>query len=558
MGIPPTYYFVFTLDAKPDAVRALLRDADDADALPMPDEIAASARKMLQWAKQHAQLDPAKIDLLVCKVVRHFTRHYSSGGRGGGGLGWGSGSVPPNLPLSDACRLLRRIPLAHDTCDAAKSVDVFDFSGTSRMAPDSAAAVVRAVDGEVRARGPLLVQPIGDALQEPFWPQGLGINRGLLNAQDACWMAHHAPPPAAPEAAWTELLMQRNWLYAHCTMPMSAMARTRLKGYGPRDGQGGSQLYKTFTVDPATRYHLADGPCAHGPPGVVAAAATPVATPAATPPATPAITPAATPAACATAAAPVVGGLAPAVKHSSRSFHTDRPAGSAEGSAAAAVTAAVAVRRPQGGTLVSLPEVAVPVAANVGAYGSGAVPSAPTSSAPLLIGSAVPPVGCGASEGASEDASSWASNPLLARLGDASVARKAAAFGATVRSPARARHGGEGEEDSDDDEGEHDSARQPSQRLDADSDTPRTFAAMSWAPAGPEAAAAARIQALRRGISDRRLAEGRRRAKLAEQASRVTAGKATRQHALQRGLSSRTVADAIRAAVMRGIRTSKI
>ena len=34
---------------------------------------------------------------------------------------------------------------------------------------------------------PLLVLPVGDALQEPFWPEGLGVNRGMHNALDACW-----------------------------------------------------------------------------------------------------------------------------------------------------------------------------------------------------------------------------------------------------------------------------------------------------------------------------------------------------------------------------------
>ena len=34
------------------------------------------------------------------------------------------------------------------------------------------------------------VFPIGDALLEPFWPQGLGSNRGFHSALDAAWAAH--------------------------------------------------------------------------------------------------------------------------------------------------------------------------------------------------------------------------------------------------------------------------------------------------------------------------------------------------------------------------------
>ena len=30
----------------------------------------------------------------------------------------------------------------------------------------------------------MLVARVGDALQEPFWPEGLGINRGFLHVYD--------------------------------------------------------------------------------------------------------------------------------------------------------------------------------------------------------------------------------------------------------------------------------------------------------------------------------------------------------------------------------------
>ena len=35
----------------------------------------------------------------------------------------------------------------------------------------------------------LVVTRVGDALQEPFWPEGLGVNRGMNNVLDAAWCA---------------------------------------------------------------------------------------------------------------------------------------------------------------------------------------------------------------------------------------------------------------------------------------------------------------------------------------------------------------------------------
>ena len=45
----------------------------------------------------------------------------------------------------------------------------------------------------VEARGAsarVPVFPVGDALMEPFWPQGLGSNRGFHSALDAAWAIH--------------------------------------------------------------------------------------------------------------------------------------------------------------------------------------------------------------------------------------------------------------------------------------------------------------------------------------------------------------------------------
>ena len=40
--------------------------------------------------------------------------------------------------------------------------------------------------------GETLILPCGDALQNPYWPQGLGINRGMHHTIDAVWAVYLA------------------------------------------------------------------------------------------------------------------------------------------------------------------------------------------------------------------------------------------------------------------------------------------------------------------------------------------------------------------------------
>ena len=94
---------------------------------------------------------------------------------------------------------------------------MFDFS--ERRSLKRAAEVVTAVNGVPRVK-PLLVLPIGDALQEPFWPEGLGVNRGFHNALDACWAAGRwREARDGGEAAMRRLVEQRQALYAAATPP---------------------------------------------------------------------------------------------------------------------------------------------------------------------------------------------------------------------------------------------------------------------------------------------------------------------------------------------------
>ncbi|KAI8930169.1 hypothetical protein BC831DRAFT_440730 [Entophlyctis helioformis] len=91
--------------------------------------------------------------------------------------------------LRDVGRTIARLSGIPDTAPfAAKhGIQVFDFSCRGLCVDP-----FRWIDAapSAQAHRPALVLPIGDALQNPYWPQGLGVNRGVQNALDAVWMAH--------------------------------------------------------------------------------------------------------------------------------------------------------------------------------------------------------------------------------------------------------------------------------------------------------------------------------------------------------------------------------
>jgi len=64
---------------------------------------------------------------------------------------------------------------------AAHAVNIFDFSCKGRLL-----SACTALSSQTAIKNPL-VFPIGDALVNPFWPQGLGVNRGFHSALDAVW-----------------------------------------------------------------------------------------------------------------------------------------------------------------------------------------------------------------------------------------------------------------------------------------------------------------------------------------------------------------------------------
>jgi hypothetical protein len=168
-------------------------------------------------------------------------------------------------PYTSACRLLRDVPTggAYDDGYWRASTDVFDFTVSRHM--KAPAEIVDEVDGAPRMRSgggggaaqPLLIMHVGDALQEPFWPEGLGINRGMHNTFDACWCANKwlAARESAEDAA--VLLRERQQLYQNFTMPMSGKTRRMLAGFNTQNEptKDLNTVYKRTTLDPTTRYN---------------------------------------------------------------------------------------------------------------------------------------------------------------------------------------------------------------------------------------------------------------------------------------------------------------
>jgi hypothetical protein len=63
---------------------------------------------------------------------------------------------------------------------------------------------------------PVPVLPVGDTLLEPFWPQGLGSNRGFHSALDAVWAVHVMETDGLEAALlernfWYDLMLQGPW-----------------------------------------------------------------------------------------------------------------------------------------------------------------------------------------------------------------------------------------------------------------------------------------------------------------------------------------------------------
>jgi hypothetical protein len=118
-------------------------------------------------------------------------------------------------------------------------VRLFDFSERTQAARPSKILYQDAVSASYA-----LLFLVGDALQEPFWPEGLGINRGFHSAFDVAWTLHRW---AQADVSLKELLREREAMF---------MAQKRIQGHEKIGFEVLRKDPKDFSADPSTRYSL--------------------------------------------------------------------------------------------------------------------------------------------------------------------------------------------------------------------------------------------------------------------------------------------------------------
>ena len=252
VGVPPSYYFVFTLGSSKahgltvaDQVRRLITLPEDGEKPP------EDARGMLQWALEHRAIDQRALADLAARVIERFTVEATRD------------ACPPKKPNATATRPMSSPTNEDAACrllneasppgfgSLSSTLQIFDFTERRAMKAGSAGAVVTHIDQKLLP-APLLVLPVGDALQEPFWPEGLGTNRGLHNACDASWVANKWGASAPSRTRWDVLLEERNALYK-ITHQLHAKSKARLLRRRSTTNPGVG-AHKEFTIDPSTRY----------------------------------------------------------------------------------------------------------------------------------------------------------------------------------------------------------------------------------------------------------------------------------------------------------------
>ena len=151
-----------------------------------------------------------------------------------------------------------------------KQLQIFDFS--ERRQSNLASIVVPAERFGGSKEKRLVVTRVGDALQEPFWPEGLGINRGFLHCFDCadlvqgyCSLLQQHGRQVQPKGASAgdaqireradaaaAVLQRREELFGLVKRVSGTNRLTELKP--TRDAKAKAASY---SVDPASRYvHL--------------------------------------------------------------------------------------------------------------------------------------------------------------------------------------------------------------------------------------------------------------------------------------------------------------
>ena len=125
------------------------------------------------------------------------------------------------------------LPTKEFALDARGNPDCAVFDFTNLYSARNASRVM------VRKGHQLLMSIVGDSLLEPFWPEGTGCARGFLSALDTAWLLRQ----------WA--MAQRNPLDIMCERENIYRMLSQTT-----DGSGGNMknTYKSFTIDPKTRY----------------------------------------------------------------------------------------------------------------------------------------------------------------------------------------------------------------------------------------------------------------------------------------------------------------
>jgi len=149
-------------------------------------------------------------------------------------------------------------------------LSLFDFS--ERKQSNYAALMVNAAKlGGEALDGDVLVTRVGDALQEPFWPEGLGINRGFLHCFDCADLCFNydsvrdanlkmSTTPgqrgSAPEVqdAVLRVIRRREALFNYTKNVSGSNRKTELKEAQNKDNK--NDVYRKYFRDPSSRYNM--------------------------------------------------------------------------------------------------------------------------------------------------------------------------------------------------------------------------------------------------------------------------------------------------------------
>jgi hypothetical protein len=151
---------------------------------------------------------------------------------------------PANLDVDRLRHLARRIATVvgiPETCSfaAAHAVNIFDFSCKGRLLLSCKALSASVPAAVTPAADQPLVLPIGDTLVNPFWPQGLGVNRGFHSALDAVWALYLDAVGSRSEA-------ERERLVSYNMMMWLPLQSALVRSPAPPNG--------LWLADPLTRY----------------------------------------------------------------------------------------------------------------------------------------------------------------------------------------------------------------------------------------------------------------------------------------------------------------